>query len=116
MKSFKHYLFESKLLSEGKHWPEDYIKTAKNIIKVSPLGQQSWYSDQYIDADLNTFANEFGPLSHKNSSLGFFSPLIKWFVEYSGSDKNKYQEFIEGTLDNIIRTLQQILNDKSYDS
>jgi hypothetical protein len=55
-------------------------------------------------------------LSHKNSNLGFFSPLIKWFVEYSGSDANKYQELIEGKLDNVIRTLQLILNDKSYDS
>ena len=116
MKSFKQFVIESKIISEGKHWPEDYIKTAKNIIKASLLGQQSWYSDQYIDADLKTFANEFQPLSHKNSNLGFFSPIVKWFVEYSGSDKNKYQEFIEGKLDNIIRTLQQILNDKSYDS
>ena len=116
MISFIQYLKESTLILEGKHWPEDYIKTAKNIIKTSPLGQQSWYSDQYIDADLQTFANDFQSLSHKNSNLGFFSPLIKWFVEYSGSDKNKYQEFIEGKLDNIIRTLQQISNDKSYDS
>jgi hypothetical protein len=116
MKSFTQYLIESKLISEGKHWPEDYVKTAKNIIKSSPLGQQSWYSDEFIQADLKTLADEFEPLSHKNSNLGFFSPLIKWFVEYSGSDKNKYQEFIEGKLDNIIRTLQMILNDKSYDS
>ena len=116
MKSFRQFISESQLISEGKHWPKDYVKTAKNIIKQSMLGQQSWYSDQYIDTDLKTFANEFQPLSHKNSNLGFFSPLIKWFVEYSGSDKNKYQEFIEGKFDNIIRTLQQILNDKSYDS
>jgi hypothetical protein len=42
--------------------------------------------------------------------------LIKWFVEYSEKDKNKYQEFIESKLDNIIRTFQLILNDKTYDS
>ena len=59
MKSFKQYLIESKLISEGKHWPEDYVKTGYNIIKASPLGQQSWYSDQFIDADLKTFADEF---------------------------------------------------------
>jgi hypothetical protein len=116
VKSFKQYLIESKLISEGKHWPEDYVKTAKNIIKSSPLGQQSWYSDEFIQADLKTLADEFEPLSHKNSNLGFFSSIVKWFVEYSGSDKNKYQEFMEGKLDNVIRTLQMILNDKSYDS
>jgi hypothetical protein len=38
MISFKQYIIESKLISEGKHWPEDYVKTAKNIIKASPLG------------------------------------------------------------------------------
>ena len=36
------------LLTEGKHWPEDYTKTAFNLIKQSPIGQQSWYSDNFI--------------------------------------------------------------------
>lgn len=27
------------MLTEGKHWPEDYMKTAFNAIKASPLGQ-----------------------------------------------------------------------------
>lgn len=26
------------LLTEGKHWPEDYIKTGINLVKASPLG------------------------------------------------------------------------------
>ena len=33
------------VISEGKHWPEDYIKTAFNTIKNSELGKQSWYTD-----------------------------------------------------------------------
>ena len=36
------------VLTEGKHWPEDYIKTAFNLIKQSNLGQQKWYIDNYI--------------------------------------------------------------------
>ena len=64
---------------------------------------------------MKTFADEFGPLSHKNSNLGFFSTIVKWFIEYAGTSKEKYQEFIERKLDGIIGTLQVILNDKSYD-
>ena len=28
-----------KILTEGKHWPEDYAKTAFNLIKSSDLGK-----------------------------------------------------------------------------
>ena len=28
----------TRFLSEGKHWPEDYVKTAFNAIKNSELG------------------------------------------------------------------------------
>ena len=104
-----------KLISEGKHWPVDYIKTGINMVKGSSLGKQSWYSDSYIQQDMKTFADEFGPLSHKNSNLGFFSTIVRWFIEYSGTSKEKYQEFIERKLDGIIGTLQVILNDPSYD-
>ena len=107
--------FNKQMLAEGKHWPEDYKKTAYNAIKSSLLGKQSWYSDGFIQQDVNTFANEFEPLSHKNSNLGFFSTIVKWFIAYSGSSKEKYQEFIERKLDGIIGTLQVILNDPSYD-
>ena len=30
--------FNKHMLTEGKHWPEDYIKTAINLIKQSPIG------------------------------------------------------------------------------
>ena len=42
---------KDKLLTEGKHWPEDYIKTGINLVKASPLGQQPWYLDAYIQQD-----------------------------------------------------------------
>ena len=105
-------IYES-IVSEGKHWPEDYIKTGYNTIKASPLGKTSWYSDNYINQDLKTIANEFEPLSHKNSNLGYFSPIIRWFVEYSGSDPKKYQEFIETKLDGIVQTLLYLSNNLS---
>ena len=107
--------FNKHMLSEGKHWPADYVKTGINLVKASQLGQQSWYSDSYVQQDMQTFANEFEPLSHKNSNLGFFSTIVKWFISYAGTSKDKYQEFIERKLDGIIGTLQTILNDPSYD-
>ena len=103
-------LFENMFVSEGKHWPEDYKKTAINMIKSSPLSGVAWYSDDLIEQDVDTFVNEFGPLSHKNSNLGYFSTIIKWFIEYTGVDKNKYQEFIERKLDGIIRDLLWLSN------
>ena len=38
---------------------------------------------QIKEKDVYTFVNEFTPLSHKNSNLGFFMPVIRWFTEYS---------------------------------
>lgn len=83
------------------------------MIKSSDLGRQSWYSDDLIQKDCETFAQEFSPLSHKNSNLGFFSVIIRWFIEYSGSDKNRYREFIERKLDDVIRNLQIVVNDST---
>ena len=103
------------MLTEGKHWPEDYKKTAFNTIKRSAIGQQSWYTDEYIKQDVETFAQEFGPLSHKNSNLGFFMTIIRWFVEHAGTSAQKYKEFIETKLDGIIRDLQTMLNDPKAD-
>lgn len=108
--------FNKHMLNEGKHWPADYIKTAINAIKASKLGHTTWYNDNFIKKDVETFVDGFRPLSHKNSNLGFFMVIIKWFIEYSGDDKNRYQEFIEHKLDTIIKTLLKICNDISYDS
>lgn len=116
--TFKHFqqLFFESMLSEGKHWPEDYIKTAFNTIKNSDLGKQSWYTDDLIKQDINTFINEFGPLSHKNSNLGYFATIIRWFVAYAGNNKNKYQEFIERKLDGIIKTLLWLSNNPNEEA
>ena len=105
-----------RFLTEGKHWPEDYIKTAINTIKSSALAKQSWYSESAIEQDVQTFADEFIPLSHKNSNLGYFSGIIRMFVQYSGTNKTKYQEFIERKLDTIIQKLLIITNDDSLNT
>ena len=105
--------FGKNILTEGKHWPEDYAKTAFNTIKASTLGQQSWYTSEYIQNDIKYIIQEFEPLSHKNSNLGFFMVIIRWFIEYAGSSMQKYQEFIERKLDGIIRNLQVVLQNIS---
>jgi hypothetical protein len=112
--SFETFLKEkSNLFEAKKKWPEDYLKQAKNLILNSPLGKSDWYAENFIDQDLKTFENEFETLRHKGDfTLGFFPSIIKWFIEYSGSDKNKYQEFIEKKLDNIIRILTYIVSQK----
>ena len=92
--------FNKQMLLEGKHWPEDYVKTGINLVKASSLGQQSWYSNSYIQQDIKTFADEFGPLSHKNSNLGFFSTIVKWFTEYSGTSKPLVVSYEKGVFYN----------------
>ena len=104
------------LLVEGKHWPEDYKKTAYNTIKNSSLGKSGWYSDDFIVADIDNFTKSFAPLSHKNSNLGYFATIIKWFCEYAGTDQKKYQEFIERKLDGVIRDLLWLSNSPSEES
>ena len=42
--------------------------------------------------------------------------IIRWFIEYAGSSKQRYQEFIERKLDGIIKSLLKIRADKSYDA
>ena len=106
---------KNKMLTEGKHWPEDYVKTAYNAIKDSQLGKQSWYSDEYIKKDLQTFVDEFAPLSHQNSNFGLFMPIVRWFIEYSGTSKEKYQEFIERKLNSVVSSLLKIRN-QAYSS
>ena len=104
IKQIKKLIRES-MLSEGKHWPEDYVKTGRNLINGSQLRSQSWYDS--IDSDLNKLADAFIPLSHKNSNLGYFSPLVKWLIEYSTSKEN-HDEFLNVKLEKIIKGLQLI--------
>ena len=108
--------YDKRLLTEGKHWPEDYAKTAFNLIKQSKLGQQSQYSDDAIRQDVQTFVDEFTPLSHKSSNLSFFMPVIRWFIEYSKDSPQKYQDFFAFVIGKIISGLLKIRNNKSYDA
>ena len=115
LKTIKESNGMNSMLTEGKHWPADYVKTGINMVKASQLSKHPWYTDAFIRQDMKTIADEFEPLSHKNSNLGFFSAIIRWFIEYSGSSKERYQEFIEMKLDSIIRSLQVVCNDPVYD-
>ena len=74
------HMLDEALLAEGKHWPEDYKKTAFNSIKNSELGKQSWYTDSFIRQDIDTIASDFTPLAHRNSNLGYFAAVIRWFI------------------------------------
>ncbi len=94
----------TKILSEGKHWPEDYVKTAKNTILNSDLGKASWYSEKAIESDLDHFVASFKQLAHKNSNLGYFAVIVRWFIEYS-TDQDKKDEFIDDKLDECTKTL-----------
>ena len=44
------------MLSEGKHWPEDYLKTAFNYLKASNI---NYTSDEQINADLQKVLEKF---------------------------------------------------------
>ena len=43
-------------------------------------------------------------------------PIIRMFIQYAGTSKQKYQDFIERKLDQIIRWLQLIVNDSALES
>lgn len=99
------------ILSEGRHWPEDYRTLAFNRIKNSPIGNTFWYTDEYIQTDTNTFINEFDALAHDNKAISYFLHIIRMFIDYSGTNPRKYVEFIERKLDTLILVLSIILND-----
>jgi hypothetical protein len=70
-------------LSEGMHWPEDYVKKAVNRLEASPIGR---ISDD-VEGDVDTLVGKFRTLSHKSSNLGYFLVIVRWFVEYSGDSE-----------------------------
>ena len=116
---FKNLLFES-ILTEGKHWPEDYKKTAINTIKNSKMPELKWYYDETenysldkrIEADVNQiiFLFEEEQLNHKNSNLGYFSTIIKWLIEQSVSGGEKGYESFGEKLTTILRDLRWLSN------
>lgn len=56
------HMLDEAMLTEGKHWPKDYVKAAVNRVKASPLGQQDWYTDDMIAKDVNVIAADFNPI------------------------------------------------------
>ncbi len=103
------------VISEGKHWPADYIKTAKNTVKASKVGDKKWFEDIYLNSYINDLVSAFEPLSHKNSNLGYFASIIRWFIEYS-TDKGKNEEFLKTKLPGIIKTLLFVVNNPAKES
>lgn len=111
------------MLTEGDHWPEDFVRKAYNQVKQSPLGQTAWYKDQYIQQDLNTMAKEYqdAELTHTSKQTNMFKTIVKWFIQYSGTSPQAYQNFIEQKFDYILLNLKLIFSnqelfDKIYDS
>ena len=99
------------LIGEGKHWPEDYKKTAHNTIKSSPLGKKDWYSDTERDKDIDKLVELFKPLSHRSANLGFFATLVRWLIEYGGVNQARHTEFFQSKVQSILRYLRIFLND-----
>ena len=69
-------ILDEAMLAEGKHWPEDYIKTAINKLKAAGK-----YSGEKTDADVEVIAQRFKPKFHANSALGYFNSVVRWYSE-----------------------------------
>ena len=112
MKSFIQFLKESyqkQMLMEGKHWPEDYIKTAINSMQNINIPQ---YNKEYAAEKI---ADAFTPLTHKNSNLGYYMPIVKWFIEYFNK-RNNILNFLNTVVPQIIKTLLYISNNPEEES
>src|SRR5574344_224543 len=107
-----------KFLSEGKRWPSDYVRVGFNLIKTAILKNEFKYnySDESINSDLNKIAKEFEPLKHKNSNLGYFSPIINMLIGYSKNSEDKKKEFIDKNLKNIVKRLDVISHDSNLET
>ncbi len=107
-------------LTEGKHWPEDYLKVEKNKLKKA----FDFLSDKEIDADLQTILDAFEPLSHKSSNLKYFGKIIDELISHcnnpkylgNASIKDKYINFIENDVEMFVNSYKKSLGESSYDS
>lgn len=108
----KNLLFESILTERVKHWPEDYKKTAINTIKNSSLMDKEWYDKDFVELDVDQLILLFekGRMTRKNSNLGYFSTIVKWFVEQSSLSKENYDAFRNQKIAGIIRDLRWLSN------
>src|SRR5574344_823402 len=107
-----------RFLSEGKRWPNDYVRVGFNLIKtaISKNEFKYQYSDDDINSDLNKIVKEFDPLKHKNSNLGYFSPIITMLIGYSKNSEDKKTEFIDKNLKTIVKRLDVISHDSNLET
>ena len=66
---------EDAMLVEGKHWPEDYIKAALNMLKKD--GKHTEKSD----VDVQKIADRFRKVLHGNAPLGYFNTVVRWYAD-----------------------------------
>ena len=66
---------EDAMLAEGKHWPEDYIKAALNMLKKD--GKHTEKSD----VDVQKIADRFRKVLHGNAPLGYFNTVVRWYAD-----------------------------------
>ena len=66
---------EDAMLVEGKHWPEDYIKAALNMLKKN--GKHTEKSD----VDVQKIADRFRKVLHGNAPLGYFNTVVRWYAD-----------------------------------
>ena len=66
---------EDAMLAEGKHWPEDYVKAAINMLKKD--GKHTEKSD----VDVQKIADRFRKVLHRNAPLGYFNTVVRWYAD-----------------------------------
>ena len=85
--SFWTNLLRDAMLVEGKHWPEDYIKTALNMLKKdgkyddNPKDPEKLAASQKIKDDVQKIAQRFRMVLHGNSPLGYFNTVVRWYAD-----------------------------------
>lgn len=119
---YNRIISEAKMLTEGDHWPEDYVRKAVSRImngnnaisssmnKITINGNV--YSEQQAKEDVNEILNKFEHLSHNNKNLGYFLPIIRWFIQYSGNSNSKREDFLKHKLDKIIDGFNFVVSNK----
>lgn len=59
---------------------------------------------------------DFKSLSHLSSNLGFFMVIVRWLIEYAGDSAQRYQEFMNHKVNEIVKALLKIRNGKACSS
>ena len=109
-------LLKDAMLVEGKHWPEDYINVALNMLKKDgkyvddTKDPKKAEASRKIKADVQKIAQRFRMVLHGNSPLGYFNVIVRWYAEDP-------KDFVKPLLDNgqvpddkLEAVLQHLLN------